>query len=709
MNNYNVLAKFLTDKYIRRVSGRDFPERIVGEKPEKTVMAGTMAEDRNEQTFEGEYREDLSRQFESIPSISLSFHIDKNSRGSLHLIPHGLLFYTVRPTYDEVKDYILRLQSERDHVVYTSVEDLKTKYPDMRFQLPQVYKKVVIEDIFKDGIEIPLNDIECGKIHLEDTINESLNTASDQIIEEICIVPDVDIYFADLVDKEHFELKCTPKDERVNAHWSIDIFQMISEQDGDYYFTFQMVNKTAKSDRQNLGYLSQIYDAGMAVVADKTIRFKEVPMRYFKTGFKKKEPVFAVAENASVEYDDKANSLKTVNVPRYFQKRIITIDKYSAYTKFDALISDPVKNLRFILGELKKDYINCQKEFDGAEGLSDAAKENFRHALSDYDTEISRFEDGIQQIEYTDWVKKAFVQMNKTFSTKLDSNARQIEGWRLFQIVFIVSMICEVIRCEYKDDSERGLKNADNDIANFLYFPTGGGKTEAFLGITVFSMFFDRIRGKDEGITAILKYPLRLLAVQQLDRVLTIIMKANIVRERDDQLRETNPFSLGFYVGKANTPNKIDPNEQLSDRGNQNASKQLILESDQDTLNEYYRFIDTCPVCGKKQINIKFNREGWRLEHKCDNPECKIHALPLYIVDNEIYRYLPTVIVSTIDKMAMVGTTNEFKMLFGQVKNRCKIHGFTSGAKCLCSKAGCKNPLDIVGLLKDPIPTLFIS
>lgn len=53
MNDYNVLAKFLTDKYIDRVSGRDFPERIVGEDPEKVVMAGTMAEDRNEETFEG--------------------------------------------------------------------------------------------------------------------------------------------------------------------------------------------------------------------------------------------------------------------------------------------------------------------------------------------------------------------------------------------------------------------------------------------------------------------------------------------------------------------------------------------------------------------------------------------------------------------------------------------------------------------------------
>ena len=132
------------------------------------------------------------------------------------------------------------------------------------------------------------------------------------------------------------------------------------------------------------------------------------------------------------------NALRTVNIPRYYQMRTITNDKYSDYTKFSALIEDPVKNLKYILSELKKDYQICYDEFDNAERLSDVARDNYRDALSDYETEIARFEDGIQQIEYTDWVKRAFVLMNKTFQTKLDSNTHPIEGWRLFQIVFVV-------------------------------------------------------------------------------------------------------------------------------------------------------------------------------------------------------------------------------------------------------------------------------
>lgn len=200
-----------------------------------------------------------------------------------------------------------------------------------------------------------------------------------------------------------------------------------------------------------------------------------------------------------------------------------------------------------------------------------------------------------------------------------------------------------------------------------------------------------------------------MLAVQQLDRVLAVVMKANIVREASDDLCLSNPFQVGFFVGKNNTPNTISAFEPLSDRGRKDKPSDLIIESDQDTLNDYYRFIDTCPYCGEKHVNLRFNKDTWKLEHVCDNPECPITVLPLLIVDNEIYRYLPSLVVSTVDKMAMLGTTNDFRMLFGQVKKQCSVHGFSSGSKCSCSACSNKNALRPVSLLKDPIPTLFIQ
>ncbi len=384
-----------------------------------------------------------------------------------------------------------------------------------------------------------------------------------------------------------------------------------------------------------------------------------------------------------------------------------TKDTYNQYVTFDKLIEDPVGNLTYIFKEMRKDYRKCEQELQMKRFESTTAKERFQEALEEYSREINRFKKGIDQIEYKDYVKKAFLYMNKTFQTELKGEHRNISGWRLFQIVFIVSMICEMIRSEYKED--RTISEADIEAANLLYFPTGGGKTEAFLGACVFDMFFDRLRGKNEGITAILKYPLRLLAVQQLDRVLAVVMKANVVRETSEDLHFSKPFQVGFFVGKNNTPNTISAFEPLSDRGRKDKPSDLIIESDQDTLNDYYRFIDTCPYCGEKHVNLRFNKDNWKLEHVCDNPECPVTVLPILIVDNEIYRYLPSLVVSTVDKMAMLGTTNDFRMLFGQVKKQCSVHGFSSGSKCSCSVCSNKNILRPVGLLKDPIPTLFIQ
>lgn len=402
------------------------------------------------------------------------------------------------------------------------------------------------------------------------------------------------------------------------------------------------------------------------------------------------------------------NEIRTDNIPIYYQKRLVTKDDLKEYVTFAKLIQNPIVNLNYILLKMEEDYGRCEDDFESRRSkLSSQACLKYQNALREYENEISRFHNGIKQIEYKDFVRKAFYYMNKTFQTKLDGQSRNITGWRLFQIVFIVSMIGEVIHSEYRDDAS--LTYADIDVANLLYFPTGGGKTEAFLGITVFAMFFDRLRGKTQGITAFLKYPLRLLAVQQLDRILAIVMQANVVRQENIELALATEFRVGFYVGKDNTPNKISKNEKLSSRGERQQNLDLLLESDQDTLNEYYRFIDKCPCCGKKMINVRFNKERWVLEHICDNPDCPADVLPLFIVDSEIYRYLPSIVVSTIDKMSLIGISNEFKALFGQVKCYCPIHGFSTGSKCTCAESGCSGRVQAVGYLKDPVPTLFIQ
>ena len=705
-NNYNILADYIVSRYIERIAGDDIEETFVDESPADRVMVGMLAENRMEEKFDGGYIENNSTRFESVPSISISFIVKKNPSGVIRVIPKGLLFYTVEPDYDKTIDYLLQKYSEKDNVQYTEIQQLCECYPDLRFSLPLTYKKVRIEDEMGDGISIRLDSIRDKKFHLEQKINEHLRALSDRIISEIKVIKSDRVTFFDLVDKERFYLVTGGSEERVNPRWDIDIYCTVTDEGDSYRFLMQMVNKTPVNGKSNIGYLPKVFNAGIDVVGDAGVEFQNIKLDYFKNSYRKHPLVHVVAENTSAAYHEEDNSIRTDNIPKYYQMRLKTKDALTQYVTFEKLIQDPVGNLTFIYEEMKSDYEKCVYEFNHTRFQTVNAKERFRDALENYQYEIGRFKKGIDQIEYRDFVKKAFVYMNKTFMTKLAGEHRQISGWRLFQIVFIVSLICEMIRSEYKNDPN--IAEADIEAANLLYFPTGGGKTEAFLGACVFNMFFDRLRGKNDGITAFLKYPLRLLAVQQLDRVLTVVMKANVVRESIGELAHKTPFQVGFFVGKGNTPNKIDSFERLSERGDKNKAKDLILESDPETLNEYYRFIDTCPYCGKKHVNLRFNRDTWRLEHVCDNPECPITVLPLMIVDNEIYRYLPSIVVSTIDKMAMLGTSNDFKMLFGQVKKKCPVHGFSGNVKCSCASCG-GHALQNVGLLKDPIPTLFIQ
>jgi len=706
-NNYNILADYIVSQYIQRISGDDIDDTFVDDAPSDRVMVGMLAENRVDERFGGGYIENSNTRFESVPSISVSFVAKKNPKGILRVIPRGLLFYSIKPDYDKTVDYLVQKYSEKDHVAYSGISQLCECFPEEKFYLPLTYKKIRIEDEITAGITINLSNIKENAFHLEADITECLTSLVDRIFDEICITKTDRVSFSDLENEARFRAVTSTKDDRPRPRWRIDIFCNVIDEGESYRFLLQMVNKTPVNGKVNVGYSPKIFNAGISVIGNESIEFLPVKLDYFKNSFKQRAPVYAVAENTSASFDETNNAIITDNIPKYYQLRLKTKDDFNQFITFDKLIEEPVHNLSHIHEAMCNDYQKCLNEFETTVFQTSVAKARFKDALEEYYREISRFKKGIEQIEYKDYVRKAFIYMNKTFQAKMDGEHRTISGWRLFQIAFIVSLICEMIRSEYPED--RSIEEADLEVANLLYFPTGGGKTEAFLGACVFNMFFDRLRGKSDGITAFLKYPLRLLAVQQLDRVLTIVMKANIVREESDELRLTNPFQVGFFVGKNNTPNNISINEPLSDRGQKNKSMHPIVESDQDTLNDYYRFIDKCPRCGMNSVNLRFNKENWKLEHVCCNPDCPIEVLPILIVDNEIYRYLPSIVVSTVDKMAMLGTTSDFRMLLGQVKKRCSVHGFSCASRCSCSACNNKNTLRTVDGLKDPIPTLFIQ
>jgi len=364
----------------------------------------------------------------------------------------------------------------------------------------------------------------------------------------------------------------------------------------------------------------------------------------------------------------RGNKIFTEHLPIYKQKRLTTQPNPQA--KFSDLISDPLKTLNKIKEEMEKAYEIYKKQGEKL-NLTEIGKQKFQRELEEFRIEIERFSNGIKCIKEYEDVKEAFVLMNKAFK----NSPKGFSNWYLFQIVFIVMLIPDIICVKYP------VKNYQEKV-DILYFPTGGGKTEAYLGLVVFLIFWDRLRGKSEGCSAMTKFPLKLLSLQQLQRIANIFGQAELIRRKHPKLSQkpNKPFSLGFYVGDTNTPNKI-----FEKKGGIPINNLQRINQDED-IKKKWTIIQECPFCSSRNVELIADEKRWRIIHSCK--DCKDgKEIPIYITDEEIYRYLPSFIVSTIDKIAYLGQSKKFRNILGLEKRKCPDHGYIWGKRCFVSEA----------------------
>ncbi|MCR3922072.1 MAG: helicase-related protein [Firmicutes bacterium] len=241
-----------------------------------------------------------------------------------------------------------------------------------------------------------------------------------------------------------------------------------------------------------------------------------------------------------------------------------------------------------------------------------------------------------------------------------DSDSR----WRPFQIAFLLMDINSIIT----DNSQ------ERDIVDLIWFPTGGGKTEAYLGLTAFTIFYRRLTHPSQatGTAVIMRYTLRLLAAQQFTRAATLICACEFIRKDCETKRHMypsyplgrEPVTIGLWIGGAHTPN--------NNTGMNGAKYHLdkLLESTTSNLRyvkeRHNKFqVLKCPWCGTKlvkdNINKKFvGRWGYSMRDGhfymfCPQEECDFTArLPIQIIDEELYRNPPTLLFGTVDKFAML-------------------------------------------------------
>jgi hypothetical protein len=275
-------------------------------------------------------------------------------------------------------------------------------------------------------------------------------------------------------------------------------------------------------------------------------------------------------------------------------------------------------------------------------------------ALSDADefwSEYQRLEKGIEILETNPTLLRSFVLMNNAMARA--SLGRGYDSWRPFQVGF---MLCNLV-CIQDPINEA-------ETADIVWFATGGGKTETYLGLLITAALYDRLTGKGSGISAWTRFPLRMLSLQQLQRFADAMAAAELVRQENDIKGDT--FSVGFLVGQGATPNTI-PEE----------AREGQPDPDDENMPERYRVLQRCPFCGNKALKMEFDRKHWRLNHRCDENSCAWgnEPLPFFVVDDEIYRFLPTVVVGTLDKAA-------------QISMQSAMRGFVAGPLGLCPQDG---------------------
>jgi len=336
----------------------------------------------------------------------------------------------------------------------------------------------------------------------------------------------------------------------------------------------------------------------------------------------------------------------------------------------------------------------------------------FDRDFQQYEDEICRFRRGCELIRTNPDVELAFRLTNETFR-RLGDHPRpekRKESWRLFQIVFLISQIPGM--AALADPNSPDV--AEREMVDIIYFPTGGGKTEAYLGTIVFHCFFDRLRGKTAGVTAWTRFPLRLLTLQQTQRMADAIGIADLVRseQQDPRLsgRDIDKFAVGYFVGQGGSPNEIVNPDRLHPNADKSKSSAIWSQANDTDVRQRWKRVISCPSCRTSTVQVDFDPNSIRIIHRCTQPSCAFDngEIPIHVVDNEIYRYLPCVMVGTIDKLASLGNQRKLSQVFGQIDGRCTQHGYYKGKCCQkdCSGGQLLRPGRPRGLAG---PTLFVQ
>lgn len=277
----------------------------------------------------------------------------------------------------------------------------------------------------------------------------------------------------------------------------------------------------------------------------------------------------------------------------------------------------------------------------------------------------NEFNKGFELFEWNERFQQKGIPNYADYET-ISFPSNSVPKWRPFQLGFILLSLRSIVEPSF----------VERNLVDLIWFPTGGGKTEAYLTVTSLLIFYRRIvyKNKGYGVNAIIRYTLRLLTAQQFERASKVILACEKIRRKNKAILGDEEITIGFWVGASTIPNSIDKAKDSLDRI-------LTRLNNGDRANNIFQ-VNSCQWCNTKtitrfskddqryKISIRANYLNQGIKVYCHNPQCDFseqkNGFPIVLVDEDIYNKPPTLLFGTVDKFAMLAWRPEGRKLFNQ-------------------------------------------
>jgi len=523
--------------------------------------------------------------------------------------------------------------------------------------------------------------------------------------------------------KDTFEPIVIPTSEDVHKEISIGYNIKTYQAKGNNYVKIQLINLSKQSSKRFTNKTPELnqkclFQVCIQVVTNEILPFKsnkelnpfdheaeELNLLY------RNVKSYGVGHNCSVIWNEEHNNIQTTFLPEYnikdtkndFQEEDFINPE--DFLKLDNSLS--IRNLS-IFSELTKEEIKGKlHEFVNLYGEWIETQKDEQKLLSESEQEVSkdlfiRLDDNYKRLfENIDYLSdetifRAFqlansamliqiIISNDNHFSKTEKEVSEINDlteynsllffenydysripftpkYRPFQLAFLILSLKGIVDPQSKDRKE---------IVDLIWFPTGGGKTEAYLAVTAFTILYRRLaknKIESKGVSVIMRYTLRLLTAQQFERSSKLICALEFLRKIFAEELKSEPISIGLWVGNQLTPGKIEDAENYIDEIESECNKN---DGSPEAKNPFQ--ISSCPWCGTKLISegdygFKVERRIFKIN--CLNNRCVFHKeIPVQVVDEMLFMQPPTLLFATVDKFAQIAWKEDAHVFFNSLNN----------------------------------------